>query len=537
MSPSAARPERVRPRRRGRLLLASCSRPSRPSSGPGTPTSPSPSRRSSSCSSRAPASRARSTTSASRWRPPTRSPPPRPASGRGPGHRDRGRRGLLLRRAGQGLGRRARRRAVGDLHRARRRRDARGGRPRSVEPGEDPCAALGAGLRRPLLLTSAWAPAVAERRRHRVPGRRRRRVGHRRPTAVARRRRAAAARELDRHRRRPGRADPRVRSGVGRPLQPGGHAGRPAARRRARPRPRRAPTSPPRSSAACVGAMVANLMFDLPAVELSTDDRAAPARCGSARCVATFGLLLVILGVVRSGRTAAAPFAVGGYIGAPTGSPRRRASPTPPSPSPARSPTRSPGIAPASVPAFVAAQLVGAALAAVGVRPLYLLPDVARPPKDRRRPAQRGPQSRPSADSTHRPVPLRAQRRPLADGARLVQPPRRRPGRRLVGRVASRRPRSTRRRWRRWPRSGIDIAGEFPKRGPTRSSGPPTSSSRWAAATPARSSPASATRTGRSTTPPARSVDAVRPIRDEIGRRRGALLESLGVPLDRRSAP
>ena len=32
--------------------------------------------------------------------------------------------------------------------------------------------------------------------------------------------------------------------------------------------------------------------------------------------VATFGLLTVILGVVRSGRTSAAPFAVGAYIGA-----------------------------------------------------------------------------------------------------------------------------------------------------------------------------------------------------------------------------
>ena len=42
-----------------------------------------------------------------------------------------------------------------------------------------------------------------------------------------------------------------------------------------------------------------------------------------------------------------------------------------------------------------------------------------------------------------------------------------------------------------------------PSRGPTRSSAPPTSSSRWAAAMPARCSPAAATRTGCSTTPPA----------------------------------
>ena len=45
---------------------------------------------------------------------------------RRPRHRDRGERHLLLRRAGQGLGRRPRRRAVGDLHRPRRRREPAG---------------------------------------------------------------------------------------------------------------------------------------------------------------------------------------------------------------------------------------------------------------------------------------------------------------------------------------------------------------------------------------------------------------------------
>ena len=43
----------------------------------------------------------------------------------GPGDGDRRRGRVLLRGPGQGLGRRARRRAVGDLHRARRRRDLR----------------------------------------------------------------------------------------------------------------------------------------------------------------------------------------------------------------------------------------------------------------------------------------------------------------------------------------------------------------------------------------------------------------------------
>jgi len=62
------------------------------------------------------------------------------------------------------------------------------------------------------------------------------------------------------------------------------------------------------------GAVVANLMFSLPAVELSTKVRSS-GNLWFAKVVATFGLLLVIFGVVRSGRASAAPFAVGAYIG------------------------------------------------------------------------------------------------------------------------------------------------------------------------------------------------------------------------------
>ena len=124
----------------------------------------------------------------------------------------------------------------------------------------------------------------------------------------------AAARELDRDRRRARRADPRARTGLGRALQPGRHAGRPRARRyRNRRRARR--TWRRRSSGACVGAMVANLMFELPAVTISTHTRSSGALWFS-EVVATFGLLLVILGVVRAGRAQVAAFAVGGYIAA-----------------------------------------------------------------------------------------------------------------------------------------------------------------------------------------------------------------------------
>ena len=58
---------------------------------------------------------------------------------------------------------------------------------------------------------------------------------------------------------------------------------------------------------------------------------------------------------------------------------------------------------------------------------------------------------------------------------------------------------------------------------------PPTSSSPWGAATPARSSPESGTRTGNCPTPLAQSVDAVRPIRDDIEERVRRLLDELGI--------
>src|SRR5205807_5606354 len=60
---------------------------------------------------------------------------------------------------------------------------------------------------------------------------------------------------------------------------------------------------------------VANLMFDLPAVTLSHHTRSTGG-LWLGEVVATFGLLMVILGVVRSGRASTAPFAVGGYIAA-----------------------------------------------------------------------------------------------------------------------------------------------------------------------------------------------------------------------------
>jgi arsenate reductase len=114
-------------------------------------------------------------------------------------------------------------------------------------------------------------------------------------------------------------------------------------------------------------------MFDLDAVTLSQHTRSSSGQW-LGEVVATFGLLMVILGVVRSGRSFAAPFAVGAYIAAAywfTSS----TSFANPAVTVARTLTDTfAGIAPASAPAFVAAQLVGAAAAVALARFLY--PDI-----------------------------------------------------------------------------------------------------------------------------------------------------------------
>jgi len=72
----------------------------------------------------------------------------------------------------------------------------------------------------------------------------------------------------------------------------------------------------PAQVAGCVaGAVAANLMFGLPAVSISVKDRATGAHALS-EVIATAGLVLVVFALVRAGRAASAPAAVGAYIGA-----------------------------------------------------------------------------------------------------------------------------------------------------------------------------------------------------------------------------
>lgn len=118
---------------------------------------------------------------------------------------------------------------------------------------------------------------------------------------------------------------------------------------------------------ACAGAVVANLMFGLSAVNLSTHTRSG-GDIWLGEFVATFGLLLVILGVVRSGRSSVAPYAVGGYIAAAywfTSS----TSFANPAVTIARTLSDTfAGIRPSSVPMFVVLEIAGALVAVVLAR-------------------------------------------------------------------------------------------------------------------------------------------------------------------------
>jgi len=109
----------------------------------------------------------------------------------------------------------------------------------------------------------------------------------------------------------------------------------------------------------CAGALLAHAMFDLPLIQHSLHARAGPAQCLS-EGIATFGLLLVVLGCRRSED---APWMVAAWIGAAywfTAS----TSFANPAITIARSLSDTfAGIRPQDAPAFILSQLAGALLA------------------------------------------------------------------------------------------------------------------------------------------------------------------------------
>ncbi len=121
---------------------------------------------------------------------------------------------------------------------------------------------------------------------------------------------------------------------------------------------------------AVVGVMVANLMFALPAVTISSHSRSSVS-LWLGEVVATAGLLLVIFGAVRGKRATLVPFAVGAYI---TGAYFFTSSTSfaNPAVTVARELSNTfSGINPGSVAPFLGAELVGGAVGWLAIRVLY----------------------------------------------------------------------------------------------------------------------------------------------------------------------
>jgi glycerol uptake facilitator-like aquaporin len=138
---------------------------------------------------------------------------------------------------------------------------------------------------------------------------------------------------------------------------------------------------PAQITGAITGAILANLMFDLPAVQLSTTQRTG-GNLLLGEVVATAGLLWIIGALTRTGNGRLGPGLVPAWIGSAyffTSS----TSFANPAVTIGRTFTDTfAGIAPASVAAFIAAQLVGAAIGAAQTELFHPRPGVTPEPLD-----------------------------------------------------------------------------------------------------------------------------------------------------------
>jgi len=134
-----------------------------------------------------------------------------------------------------------------------------------------------------------------------------------------------------------------------------------------------------------VGAVLANVMFDLDAVSISARERTGGG-LWVGEVVATLGLVMVIFGSIRSGRSETIAYAVGGYVTAAywfTSS----TSFANPAVTLARMFSDSfTGISPGSAPMFVVMQILGGGLALLLVRLLF--PSVTLPAQPIKREAE-----------------------------------------------------------------------------------------------------------------------------------------------------
>lgn len=123
------------------------------------------------------------------------------------------------------------------------------------------------------------------------------------------------------------------------------------------------------------GAVLANVMFDRAALEISAKDRFTTGHL-IGEVVATAGLIALIFALARTGRAALSAAAVGAYIGAAYWFTSSTSFANPAVTIGRVFSDTFAGIAPSSVPGFIAAQVVGALIGLALVVVLY--PDASR---------------------------------------------------------------------------------------------------------------------------------------------------------------
>jgi len=127
----------------------------------------------------------------------------------------------------------------------------------------------------------------------------------------------------------------------------------------------------PAQVAGCVtGAVAANVMFGLSAVSISVKHRASGPHALS-EVIATAGLILVIFALVRAGRAASAPAAVGAYIGAAYWFTSSTSFANPAITIGRMFSNTFAGIAPSSAPVFILAQIGGGIAGVLIIKFLY----------------------------------------------------------------------------------------------------------------------------------------------------------------------
>ncbi|HZA74248.1 MAG TPA: MIP/aquaporin family protein [Propionibacteriaceae bacterium] len=122
------------------------------------------------------------------------------------------------------------------------------------------------------------------------------------------------------------------------------------------------------------GAVLANVMFDLPAVQVSAKERLSVGH-GIAEVVATAGLVLLIFALARTGRAALSAAAVGAYIGSAYWFTSSTSFANPAVTIGRIFSDTFASIAPVSALLFIGSQIVGGLLGLAAVR--YLFPDAA----------------------------------------------------------------------------------------------------------------------------------------------------------------